>query len=57
MDAAAERHSIKSWVARLSAEGEALTLEEAQILALGDVQARLERYLAAMLGVVRGRKL
>lgn len=55
--AAAERHSIKAWAARLSADGEALTLEEAQLLAaiaaadrlldlrdaVSDVQARLTR--------------
>lgn len=54
---AAERHSIKSWAARLSADGEALTLEEAHALAaiaaadrllelrdaISDVQMRLTR--------------
>jgi hypothetical protein len=57
MDAVAERHSIKSWAARLSADAEALTLAEAHALAaiaaadrllelrdaLSDVQARLTR--------------
>jgi hypothetical protein len=66
--AAAERHSIKAWAARLSADGEALTLEEAQLLAaiaaadrllemrdaVSDVQARLTRLELYLAATVPG---
>jgi hypothetical protein len=68
MGAVAERHSIKSWAARLSADAEALTLAEAHALAaiaaadrllelrdaVSDVQMRLTRLELYLAATVPG---
>lgn len=50
----AERRTMKSWGARLNAEDEPLTMEEAMLLSLGHLNARLE-IMTTHLGDMRSR--